>query len=247
MNTKNIINTINEFLNFLTKNIEPSITELESITSDKNRSHLQRLVYTNLVDRFDSLIDILLIEFASVNSEFQKKIISTIKDESVSKAYLFNVLLSENVKEKIEEDLENIVRNDFLRKRHADKLRTLLFDCMNFSSNEIDKPRVNADGRIHITYTQSTSAKKKIPATIIGYSDWVYIRRNTLVHNFGKLALSEKDFAYIQNKYNTTPSKNVGIKIESITSVKKFYSYLLKEIKTKLEEQSLSRRVVVTY
>jgi len=235
MANESIKKTINEFSDFITKNIEPSIKELESITSNQNRSHLQRLVYTNLVDRFDSLIDILLIEFASTNSDFQRKVISSIKDESVSKSYLFNILLSDDLKEKIKEELENIVKNDFLKKRHSEKLRTLLFDCFCFEGNEIDKPRVNADGRIHTTYTQSTSAKKKIPATIIGYADWVYIRRNTLVHNFGKLALIEKDFTYIQSKYKVTPSKAVGIKLESITSVKKFYTYLLKEIMNKIE------------
>jgi len=235
MKNEDIIKKINEFSNFLTKNIEPSISELETITSDLNRSHLQRLVYTNLVDRFDSLIDILLVEFASTNSDFQKKVIKTITDESVSKAYLFNVLLSDNTKNKIMEDLESIVRNDFLKKRHADKLRTLLYDCIGFESREIDKPRVNADGRIHTSYTQSTPVKKKIPSTIIGYSDWLYIRRNTLVHNFGELALSEKDYTYIQTKYKTTPSRNVGIKLESITSVKTFYTYLLREMMSKIQ------------
>lgn len=235
MKNKGIPILINDFNKFIDTNIEPSIRELQNITSNTNRSHLQRLVYTNLVDRFDSLIDLLLIECASEKSAFNDKIMSSMKDTPIDKRYLFSILLSNDIAEVVKEELEGIVKNGFLRKRHSLKLRTLLFDCFDFASNEIDKPRVNADGRIHSTYKQSTAAKKKIPATIIGYADWVYSRRNTLVHNFGKLNLNQHDFDYIKSNFGTTPSKSVGIKIESITSLKKFYKYLMSEITDKLD------------
>lgn len=56
-----ITNSIKEFSRYLHKDIEAAYSELEKI-DDRSRIHLQKLVYTNLVDRFDSMIDNFLLD-----------------------------------------------------------------------------------------------------------------------------------------------------------------------------------------
>lgn len=53
-------NKIDEFLRYINKEILPATKDLENLDV-KNRKHVQKLVYTNLVDRFDSLIDGLML------------------------------------------------------------------------------------------------------------------------------------------------------------------------------------------
>ncbi len=47
------------------------------------------------------------------------------------------------------------------------------------------------------------------------------------------MQLVEHDRNYISKKFNVTPRKGVGVKLESVTSIKQFYLYLLDEIKLK--------------
>jgi hypothetical protein len=52
---------IDEYQKYVEKEILPATKDLESL-DDKNRKHVQKLVYTNLVDRFDSLVDGALLD-----------------------------------------------------------------------------------------------------------------------------------------------------------------------------------------
>lgn len=45
-----------EFKRFVETEALPAIADLQNL-SDKQRIHVQKLVYTNLVDRFDTMID----------------------------------------------------------------------------------------------------------------------------------------------------------------------------------------------
>jgi len=48
------ISAINDFRNFVEKKVEPGARDLENL-DEKNRVHVQKLVFTNLVDRFDTM------------------------------------------------------------------------------------------------------------------------------------------------------------------------------------------------
>ena len=50
---------IKSFLNFIDNQINSAVEELDRL-ADGHRVHLQKLVYTNLVDRFDTLVDDLI-------------------------------------------------------------------------------------------------------------------------------------------------------------------------------------------
>lgn len=50
------IDRLRNFSKFVDKEILPATQDLEKL-DDANRKHVQKLVYTNLVDRFDSMID----------------------------------------------------------------------------------------------------------------------------------------------------------------------------------------------
>ena len=47
---------IDDFLWFLEAEIEPAALEISKL-EDSSRKHIQKLIYTNLVDRFDTMVD----------------------------------------------------------------------------------------------------------------------------------------------------------------------------------------------
>ena len=55
------ISAINDFRKFVEKEVEPGARDLENL-DEKNRVHVQKLVFTNLVDRFDTMLDVSLLE-----------------------------------------------------------------------------------------------------------------------------------------------------------------------------------------
>ena len=59
---------LNEFKNFLEKELLPATSELEKIKGETSRKHLQKLVFTNLVDRFDYCVDKTLLEVVEVEN-----------------------------------------------------------------------------------------------------------------------------------------------------------------------------------
>lgn len=52
-----------EFESFLEKEVASATKELEPLP-EQSRKHLQKLVYTNLIDRFDSMIDHVFLDNA---------------------------------------------------------------------------------------------------------------------------------------------------------------------------------------
>jgi len=50
------VERLTEFLRYMEKEILPATVDIENL-ADANRKHVQKLVYTNLVDRFDSMLD----------------------------------------------------------------------------------------------------------------------------------------------------------------------------------------------
>ena len=56
-----ITTSLKSFESFLKKEIQPAISELDQL-NDNSRKHIQKLIYTNLVDRFDVMVDKIILD-----------------------------------------------------------------------------------------------------------------------------------------------------------------------------------------
>jgi len=217
---------IEEFIGFLKKDLQPATKELERISEDKSRKHLQKLVYTNLVDRFDYCIDKTLIqhiETESLLNELLDKHKQPILEGEILKWMLSPVPLKEVALERLKETL----RNTILRKRHSEKLCKLLI-ISGMTDNEFKRPRVNpATGKILDDFTPQDD---KIPASVEGYADWLYCRRNAIVHGGGNVRIPENDLKQLRTKFKCDPATTGRIKLSSISNAANFYSVLISKM-----------------
>lgn len=127
------------FRRYVERQIEPSVNDIANLEDD-SRKHVQKLVYTNLVDRFDVLVDHLILD--NCRSEFVMEAISPSLSDTVSESYLLALLMDAgNVQDAIDERLRVAIRNIILRKRHSQKLQFVLkiFDRIEYSKK---KPQV---------------------------------------------------------------------------------------------------------
>lgn len=223
---------IEKFEKFISAEIESAIDELSKIKTESNRKHLQRLVYVNLVNRFDSLVDSLLLKFTLIESDFKKRVLNEIKEEPVYLKDVYDIILSKDPKASVEKRVENIVRLKFLNQRHSAKLRQLLYYGFGWKDTDIDRPRVFVNnGKVFTDVKRRTG--NKIPDSIVGYADWLYSRRNSFVHH-DKLEITKRDADYIKGKFNITVSGAISLKISSIKSARRYYSDLCKLLKNNL-------------
>ncbi|MDP1833366.1 MAG: hypothetical protein Q8L11_00340 [Candidatus Moranbacteria bacterium] len=230
--TKEPLNDIRVFLEFCENDIQSATKELEGIQIEKNRKHLQKLVYVNLINRFDYLIDKLLLWFSINNKSLRDNILGTIEKETISKKEVFEIFFAkERSYELITEKIKELTRSNVLRSRHSSKLLKILDTCLNIK--DCIKPRVNnSNGKI---FTKTTG-NKNLPNSIIGYADWLYSRRNSLVHGDG-IKYTPADFEYIKKTYNTTNlSITIRLQLTSITSAVNFYTDLLKIISDNIQD-----------
>ncbi len=193
---------INEFTKFLEKELLPGIDELEKL-SDGNRKHVQKLVYTNLVDRFDYLVDKLILENCREEQLVSKAFDGN--DNPVTESYLIKLLLnSADLQSALDTRLQDKLRLLVLRQRHSRKLFSLLALCGDIGEFE-KKPRVNpSTGDIAESFKIQI---KTMPHSICGYADWLYSRRNAIVHGAGGSTFLENDKEQIKKYSNTTLSK----------------------------------------
>ncbi len=67
------LSSARDFKKYVEKQIAPSVEDIADL-DDKSRKHVQKLVYTNLVDRFDVMVDHLILD--NCRSEFVIEAIS---------------------------------------------------------------------------------------------------------------------------------------------------------------------------
>lgn len=153
---KEVSKILKNFKKFSEEEISSAILELKEIKKEDNRKHLQRLVYTNLVNRFDALVDNLLLIFGTEDqNEFRDIVLNKVKDVSVSSMDFYQIILADDLKSAAKEKVEDLIRLHFLRDGHSRKLRVLFESCLQIEAKEIDRPHVNAnDGRIIINTHQ---------------------------------------------------------------------------------------------
>jgi hypothetical protein len=127
---------------------------------------------------------------------------------------------AENLQEMLDLRLKNGIRNTILRERHSKKLMSL-FSVFRPEERFHRESRVNiSTGKIQ---HEVTPQRKPIPTSICGYADWLYSRRNGIVHGSGGSALFQNDRTQIEKIYGKEPAKTFKIKIGSVTSAANFY------------------------
>lgn len=125
-----------DYLKYVERQIEPSIEDIKAL-EDGSRKHVQKLFYTNLVDRFDVMIDNLVL--LNCRSDFVIETNSPTLTETVNETYLLQLLMNaDTVQEAIYEKLRNAARVIILRRRHSKKLQFLLklFDALEYSNKK---------------------------------------------------------------------------------------------------------------
>ena len=226
---------IKEFKGLIDSDIQPALDELEKIEIDASRKHLQKLVYTNLVDRFDYALDKTLIHLLGVNEQFQDEIAKGLKD-AVSEGDLFKMLLSgkdfSEVRQTALGKINTALSATVLRSRHSKKLEKLL-KTLGVNQDEYWTPRVNrATGNI---CGKMSVQDNRVPLSILGYADWLYSRRNGLVHGGGKKVMFKDDIKYLQEKFNWKATGTVRISLPSIKNAANFYVDLTEMVSKKIK------------
>lgn len=210
-----------DFIRFIDKELLPAVAELENL-ADIHRKHVQKLVFTNLVDRFDFMVDKLALD--NCREELFVDLALSTDDQPVTEKDLINLLLrGDDLESALNAKLKSKLQLSFVRKRHSHKLETILslFDSVGEYRK---KPRVNpSTGDIRDTFKIQN---KHIPHSICGYADWLYARRNAIVHGAGKAKFLENDRVQIKKQFGNEISKTFKISIASIKNAANFYSSL---------------------
>ncbi|MFA5009984.1 MAG: hypothetical protein WC553_01980 [Patescibacteria group bacterium] len=225
------LNDIEVFLDFCHNDIQSAIAELNKIKTEANRKHLQKLVYVNLVDRFDYLVDKLLLWLSINNPNLREEILRLVDEEPISKKEVFEIIfMKDRSYETVVDKMKDLTRGNLLRQRHSVKLCKILDKCLAWKAVS-NQPRVGADGKIFA----KTQRSKEQPNSIIGYADWLYSRRNSYVHGDGK-HYSPKDFEYIQKTFMKGDlSTSLRLKLASIKSAVTYYTDLLTKVYEDIE------------
>lgn len=218
-----ILEAVIEFKNYMQKELLFATKELEKIKTEESRKHLQKLVYTNLVDRFDTMVD------SAITENFDSEILleeasKNLEKELTQAEFIKNILNQTSWKDYAAEKVKESLSSTTLRQRHSNKLSKL---CKVFMPNEEvwNTQRVNiSTGDI---LKQIKPQSKTIPYSICGYADWLYSRRNAVVHKGGSSKFLDNDIKQIKKQFNTSIGKTVKIQLSSIKTTSKFYLSLI--------------------
>ena len=214
---------INQFKDFLEKELQPATSELDKFENEDSRKHIQKLVFTNLVDRLDYCIDNTLLDILETDDEFMESILEKHK-QPASESETLKIILSDNPKDAAISRLKDTVRNTILRERHSQKIRKLLL-ILVISENEMKRARVNpAKGMILKSFKKQNDT---IPTSVIGYCDWLYSRRNAIVHGGGRCKLLDNDLKQLKKQFKVEAAKTAKISLSSVRNTSAFYSELL--------------------
>ncbi len=220
------LSAFKEFNRYVEKEIEPAIADLRNL-EEKNRVHVQKLVYTNLVDRFDTLVDSTIL--GNCREEGFADLALAGLSGNVTESDLIKVLMQgENLQGALDDKLKNGLRNMVLKKRHSQKLANL-FSTLQPDLNATGAQRVNVPtGRIMEKVTSQGNGK--IPCSICGYADWLYSRRNAVVHGGGNSRLLENDRRQLKKLYKKAPAATFKISLGSVSNAVAFYKDVISEL-----------------
>ena len=216
-----------EFEKFVNSEVKQAAAELNGL-AEGSRTHLQKLVYTNLVDRFDVMVDKTILDNSlhpTLLDESLKKL-----DSPVTESEVLRLLLDgSDIRNVVQSRVKNILSNGVLRERHSKKL-SKLFSLFEGVGEVWNKPRVNnANGNILTTYTVQN---KKVPASICGYADWLYSRRNSIVHGGGSNTILSNDVEQLKKIFKVDVAKTTRLKLGAITTASTYYLAVVHLIKS---------------
>ena len=212
-----------EFKRFLEEELQPGVKELEKLT-DNNRKHIQKLVYTDLVNRFDYMVDTFLLDNCREDQLIEKALSG--KNQPVTESDLIDLLMEgDKVQAAIDARLKDGLRMSTLRQRHSRKLHTLL-DLFQDIGDFDKRPRVNPATGAILKNIKIQGQNRKQPHSICGYADWLYCRRNAIVHGAGGSRFGEIDKVQVQKLYKVELAKTFKISPSSIRVAAKFYQQL---------------------
>ncbi len=211
-------NAISDFTKYVDKEILPATKELDKL-EDKHRKHLQKLVFTNLVNRFDAMIDNAILDNCKEGSLLEKAIKPM--GDNITEGQMLKLLMeADTIQDVIEDRLRNSLSSGVLRERHSKKL-SALFEVLSEDSAVWNQPRVNiSTGAILEKFKVSN---KNIPHSICGYADWIYSRRNALVHGAGSSTILTNDVEQIKKLFKVNVKTQIRLKVGSITNTASFY------------------------
>jgi len=214
--------SMTDFIKYVDKQILPSVEDIQNLP-DASRKHVQRLVYTNLVDRFDTMLDVALLQNCRCKHLLSQA--TGNMTQSITEADLVKLLIhSGSIQDALDEKLKMSLRNTVLRARHSRKLATLIA-AFDGPVNVSTLPRVNiSTGAI---LDKIKPQHKTVPYSICGYADWVYARRNSLVHGGGTTRFLDNDRKQIEKLYRCKIAKSHKVKLASTTVSSSFYKNLV--------------------
>src|SRR6056297_4142085 len=217
------LDALNDLEKFLKTEITPAISDIEKL-EDASRKHIQKLVYTNMVDRFDTMVDHCVLS----NCKEENLTDEALKNSTtaITEADLIRLLIhSDGLQDALKVRLQDGLRNSVLRQRHSKKLQTLVKTIAPSSGADISMPRVNiGTGAIVDKFKPQ---RKDVPHSIVGYADWLYSRRNSIVHGAGTNRFLENDRAQIKKLWKCDLSKTFKISVGSIRVALTFYTAVL--------------------
>lgn len=223
-----IADLIEKFDKFVKMEITAAVKELNGVGTEANRKHLQRLVYVDLVNRFDTLIDLLLLKFSVKDGEFKRRVLNETKEDVVFLKDVYEILLAEDPRGAVEHRIEGVTRAKFLSLRHSAKLRILLSNCLGWKDAQLDRPRVFTNNGSVFSETKRLKPYK-VPDSVIGYADWLYSRRNAIVHGEAQ-KLDAKDADIMFKKFGAKTAVSISLKLSSINSAARFYTDICKNL-----------------
>lgn len=217
---------ITDFVSFIDMDLLPGVSEIENL-ADSNRIHVQRLVYSNLVDRFDYLVDKLLLE--SCTNEYLTDYAYGKHDDPLSESKFVRLFRDgQDIQSAVKTMIQNRLRDTLLRERHSVKLQKLMLS-FTIEDRLIMKPRINqSTGNIMKTSKPSAS----IPLSISGYADWLYSRRNAIVHGGRTSKMLSRDLDQMLKRYRVKVADSFKLKLGSIRTAATFY----KEVSVLLQQ-----------
>lgn len=89
------------------------------------------------------------------------------------------------------------------------------------TSNFKSLPRVNISTGAILDKIKPQS--KKVPYSIAGYADWLYSRRNAIVHGSGTNKYLKNDLVQLEKLYKCAPPASFRIKIGTVEIAAEFY------------------------
>ena len=190
------------------KEILPATSELEKIKDEKSRKHLQKLAYTNIVNRFDATIDGILID--NCRSPYLVEKATANLSSTVTESDLIKLLLKgKDIEEALTTKLSDALRSNVLRERHSKKLHHL-FELVGQGKEALNKPRVNINtGKILDKMNSGGTTKSLTP--YVGLLTGIF-QAECFGSWAGKMKFMDNDLKQLKQIFNCVPATTFRIR-----------------------------------